>query len=113
MSYTRRLASIAILAVVGLAGCSREVSKEQLEDGVARLLEDQVGQPVASVTCDDNLKAEVNSKVRCTLAAADGSIIGLTVTATSVDGDDVKYKVVVDNEPATGPTTATSATPSR
>lgn len=102
-----RTAMAFVVATPMLAGCSflgeKTVPKADLEHGVRQLLEEQIGQPVTSVTCDDDLAGEVDAQVRCTLEASDGSTIGLTVTASDVDGNDVKYEVVVDDEqqPAT------------
>ncbi|TDE08962.1 DUF4333 domain-containing protein, partial [Jiangella asiatica] len=107
MIRTRSAAMLGVVALA-LAGCSvfgeKTVPRSELEDGVRRLLEEQVGQPIDSVSCDDDLAGEVDASVRCTLTAEDGSTIGLTVTATDVDGNDVRYEVQVD-ETASPPAT--------
>lgn len=112
---TTTATGLAALALA-LTGCSalteQSVPADDLEQGVAKLLEEQVGQPVESVECEDDLAAEPDSEVRCQLEATDGTTIGLTVTATSVDGDEVNYEINVDEEPtddqpadgSTGPT---------
>jgi hypothetical protein len=85
------------------AGCSGKVSvgenvvdQAELETGVATQLEETVGQAPASVSCEDDLAAEVDAEVRCTVTSDDGSEIGATVTVDSVDDTDVQYSIQVD-----------------
>ena len=115
MNHTRTAAVLGG-AALALAGCSilgeQSVPAEDLEKGVADLLEEQVGEPVASVDCDNDLAAEVGSEVRCVLEAEDGSTIGLTITAESIDGGDVNYQVEVDQEPITDGSGGPSPEPS-
>ncbi|WP_340539795.1 DUF4333 domain-containing protein [Nocardioides sp. GXZ039] len=59
-----------------------------------------VGQEPDDVTCVDDLPAEVGATIRCTLTDA-GTQYGVTVTATEVDGTNVKFDVQVDQEPMT------------
>ncbi|WP_298323216.1 DUF4333 domain-containing protein [Haloactinopolyspora sp.] len=115
MNHTRMATVLGGTALL-FGGCSilgeQSVPAEDLEEGVADLLEEQVGEPVASVDCDDDLAAEVGSEVRCILEADDGSTIGLTITAESIDGGDVNYQVEVDEEPITDEPSSPSAEPS-
>jgi hypothetical protein len=103
MSGVRRspLIPVIVLAVGGLAACGRSDSVDvgDVEDKVKEALQQEVGQEPESVDCDDDLKAEVGASVRCVLTADDGTRIGLTVTTTSVDGDDVQFDIQVDDEP--------------
>ncbi|SDT65957.1 protein of unknown function [Jiangella sp. DSM 45060] len=105
------------LAVAALAGCSvlgdRSIPRSDLEGAVKQLMEEQSGQPVDSVGCDGDLAGEVDASVRCTATVA-GEEVGLTVTTTDVDGNDVRYEVRNDSatpaptssptEPAPSPT---------
>ncbi|MBB5786780.1 DUF4333 domain-containing protein [Jiangella mangrovi] len=102
----------AALAVAALSGCSalsdRSVPRDDLQDAVKQLMEEQSGQAVESVTCDGDLPGEVDATVHCT-ATVDGETVGLTVTATDVDGNDVRYEVRNDSasptpEPTPSPT---------
>lgn len=115
MNQMRTVAAAGAL-LLAVTGCSllgeEKVPVDDLEEGVSGLLEEQVGQPVSSVDCDDDLAAEVGSEVRCTLEAEDGTTIGLTVTAESVDGDEVNYEVVVDDEMSDAPTGGETGQPS-
>lgn len=118
MSAMSRRLLAAVLAVAALAGCSalsdRSVPRSDLEGAVQQLMEEQSGQPVDSVACDGDLAGEVDASVRCTATVA-GEEVGLTVTATDVDGNDVRYEVRSDTasptptpaptEPAPSPTT--------
>ena len=92
-----------LVCSVALVGCSfsiggGSVDAKELEKVVADKLEDLVGQRPDSVDCPEALDAEVDATARCTLTA-DGQTYGLTVTATSVDGEDVGLDIQVDDEP--------------
>lgn len=96
----RRSLALAAGSVFLLAGCGQaEVSTDDLEKEVSAQLEQEVGTAPKSVSCDDPLPAEKDAEVRCVLTAPDDTQIGLTVTTTSVDGDNVKFAVQVDEEP--------------
>ncbi|MDA2807632.1 DUF4333 domain-containing protein [Nocardiopsis suaedae] len=72
-------------------------------DEVARqasdTLAETVGQTPDSLTCPEDLPAEVGASIRCELTA-DGQTLGVTVTATAVEGTNVDFDVVVDDVPA-------------
>ncbi|KLR61105.1 protein of unknown function (DUF4333) [Actinobacteria bacterium IMCC26207] len=95
---------VPLFVVAALAGgCSGKVGvgenvvdQADLETGVATQLEETVGQAPASVSCEDDLVAEVDAEVRCTVTSDDGSEIGATVTVDSVDDTDVQYSIQVD-----------------
>lgn len=95
---------IPLFLVAAIAsGCSGKVSvgenvvdQAELETSVATQLEETVGQAPASVSCEDDLVAEVDAEVRCTVTSDDGSEIGATVTVDSVDDSDVQYSIQVD-----------------
>ncbi|OLT20292.1 hypothetical protein BJF79_16245 [Actinomadura sp. CNU-125] len=59
----------------------------------------QVGRAPDAFSCPQDLPARVNATVRCKLTA-DGKQYGVTVTATSVVGGDVKMNFKVDNVPS-------------
>ncbi|MGA5543170.1 DUF4333 domain-containing protein [Mycobacterium sp. NPDC051198] len=80
------------------AGSSAAISKEQLAKTVKEKLEAQVGEKADSVVCDGTLPAKVDATQKCVLTAG-GTKYGVTATATSVDGDNVKFDVKVDDEP--------------
>lgn len=81
-----------------LVACSSTgvVDRSDVERGAADQLEAQVGQR-PKIACKEDLPAEVGATIRCELTADDGSTIGATVETTKVDGDDVKYEIVVDD----------------
>jgi outer membrane murein-binding lipoprotein Lpp len=96
------LAGAAVVLALLTAGCSASagtptVSSEELETQVVAMLEEQVGQTPDDLDCPDALPAEEGAEVRCTLTAGD-SAIGVTVTATSVEGEDVTLGIQVDDE---------------
>lgn len=96
-SARRRIATALAVLAIAATGCGAgAVAQDELETGVADQLEEQVGQR-PEVDCADDLVAEKGETVRCELTADDGSTIGATVTVDSVDGDDVRYTVQVDD----------------
>ncbi|WP_169792059.1 DUF4333 domain-containing protein [Jiangella muralis] len=105
----------AALTVAALAGCSalgdRSVPRSDLEGAVKQLMEEQSGQPVDAVSCDGDLAGEVGASVRCT-ATVSGEEVGLTVTTTDVDGNDVRYEVRNDTATPTPTPSPTEPAPS-
>lgn len=98
MKKSARMLLIAAAVTVPFACSStKAVPKSDIETGAAEKLEAQLGQK-PEISCADDLVAEVGETIRCELTADDGSTIGATVTATDVDGDDVQYEIVVDDE---------------
>ncbi|MEU3305641.1 DUF4333 domain-containing protein [Nocardiopsis sp. NPDC055551] len=90
-----------------LAGCSFSfggpgaVPADDVAEQSARMLAEEVGQIPDEVTCADDLPAEVGSEIRCELVD-DGVTYGVTVTVTSVEGNDVEWDIVVDDETTDG-----------
>jgi hypothetical protein len=98
----RRLSLIAgtPLLLLVLAACGAgSVSADQVAESAADVLEEEVGiRP--EVTCPEDLQGEVGAEARCTLTAGDDPTeYGVTLTVTSVEGDDVKFDVEVDDAP--------------
>lgn len=93
-ALTRSLSALAAGSVlaIGLTACSSTVPTDSLETEVERLATDQ-GLDVESVDCPDELPAEVDASVVCTVTEANGEERDLDVTATSVDGDNVNFDV--------------------
>uniref|UniRef100_A0AAU2VT85 DUF4333 domain-containing protein n=1 Tax=Streptomyces sp. NBC_00008 TaxID=2903610 RepID=A0AAU2VT85_9ACTN len=95
------------LAVLCAAGCSasvgttKAVSKKEVAKQAKAGLAKEVGREPDDVTCEHDLKAKVGETVRCTLTA-DGKKQGMTVTAKSVDGDNVHMDFKVDDAPDGG-----------
>ncbi|OMC05180.1 hypothetical protein A5734_08455 [Mycolicibacterium fortuitum] len=99
------VAATAVIAAGLLGACSAHfeagttagVGKEQLAKIVKEKLEAQAKAKADSVVCDDALRAKVGATQRCVLTAGTKKY-GVTVTATSVDGDNVKFDVKVDDK---------------
>ncbi|MFI5684791.1 DUF4333 domain-containing protein [Streptomyces sp. NPDC051636] len=98
----------AVAAGALLVGCSVSVTsgddkpkmpKDKLADTVAERLAATTGQPKPDVTCPKDLVGEVGNSTRCTLTAGDGSTLGVTVTVSSVDGDDAHFDIKADETP--------------
>ncbi|WP_159942104.1 MULTISPECIES: DUF4333 domain-containing protein [unclassified Nocardiopsis] len=98
--------ALGALTAALATGCSFEASlggvesvlADEIADQAAAALEEEVGQALDDLTCDESLPAEVGASIRCELTAG-GQVYGVTVTTTSVDGADVNFDVQVDEEP--------------
>lgn len=98
---------IATTAAAALAlgtACSAEVSvgdkalsQEKVEKQVSSELEKTVGFAPDSVTCPDDLKAEVGTTMRCKLTSG-GDTLGVSLKVTEVKGSDVKFSIKVDEK---------------
>ncbi|WP_405440460.1 DUF4333 domain-containing protein [Streptomyces niveus] len=98
----------ATAAGVLLVGCSGsvslgtstpEVSKDKLADTVAERLAATTGQAKPDITCPEALEGKADATTRCALTAADGSTLGVTVTVSAVDGDNVDFDIKADDTP--------------
>ncbi|PXY20231.1 DUF4333 domain-containing protein [Prauserella flavalba] len=104
MWSTARTLLVTAFAALALTACSAEisttkqVSKEDLERSTADALEQRVGQRPEQIECPGAIDAEQGTKARCVLAHQ-GTSYGVSVTVTSVEGDNVKYDVAVDEKP--------------
>ncbi|MFE9441488.1 DUF4333 domain-containing protein [Streptomyces sp. NPDC006602] len=103
--------SLSVVAVgVLLTGCSAsvhvgktepkvsapKVSADKLATTVAERLAASTGQPKPDTTCPEDLVGKVGTTTRCTLTGDDGSTLGVTVTVTSVDGEQVNFDIEAD-----------------
>ena len=74
-------------------------------DEVATKAEDALEQQIGvrpTITCPEDVKAEVGAETRCTLTAGDDPTeYGVSIKVTEVDGDNAKFDIQVD-EPAVG-----------
>ncbi|WP_285758206.1 DUF4333 domain-containing protein [Nocardiopsis ansamitocini] len=80
----------------GVGGMS--VDKETVAAKTAEQLTETVGQAPDEVACPEDLPAEVGAEIRCELTAG-GQTYGMTVTTTSVEGNDVNFDIKVDDQP--------------
>jgi hypothetical protein len=90
----RALRAVAVsgVLVLGLSACSSTVATEDLETEVERLATES-GVDVDGVDCPDELPAEVEKSVVCTVTQQDGKEFDVDVTTTNVDGDNVEFDV--------------------
>lgn len=99
------VAATAVAAAGLLGACSGSVevgktvsvSKEKLAEVVKQKLEAQQNAKADSMECAGDLPGEVGATQRCILTVG-GDKLGVTVTTTSVEGDNVKFDAVVDDE---------------
>jgi hypothetical protein len=100
----KKYAVALAVSVIALTGCSGEVSvggnaveQADLEQVVSDELEEIVGEAPDSIDCPGDLDAEVGAELRCVLTAG-GDRIGVSVTVTTVEGDNVDFDIQVDDE---------------
>ncbi len=80
-------------------GCGSKVSSSSIEEQISSALEGQVGTAPDSVSCPDDLDAEVGATARCELSF-EGETYGVSVEVTSVEGDVAAFDIEVDEEPS-------------
>lgn len=97
--------TLALCAVVALAGCSvsvgqdREaVSATRLAAAVDSMLQDAKSEQaeVEDVTCEGELEPEEGAEQRCGFTDRFGDRYGVDVTVTGVDGDELTYDLDPD-----------------
>lgn len=79
-----------------------ELSTGKLATTLAEKLAATTGQPKPDITCPENLVGKIGTTTRCTLTASDGSTLGVTVTVTSVDDDQINFDFKADDEASPG-----------
>ncbi|MEO9322534.1 DUF4333 domain-containing protein [Nocardioides sp. C4-1] len=94
------VAGPAVVLALALAGCSSggSVDQSDLEDQISTQLEEEVGQAPDDISCPGDLDAEEGETMECTLTAGEDEL-GVQVEVTSVDGDNVKFDIQVDEAP--------------
>jgi hypothetical protein len=95
----RRLAAVPVL-LAGLTACgSGDLSAADVATTAEDALEKQVGvRP--TISCPEDLPAEVGASTRCTFTAGDDPTrYGVQVTVTSVDDQAVHVDVELDDRP--------------
>jgi hypothetical protein len=92
-------AAVPVL-LVGLSACgSGTLSADEVATKAEDALEQQIGvRP--TISCPDDVKAEVGATTRCTLTGGDDPTkYGVSIKVTSVKGDNAKFDVKVDEQP--------------
>lgn len=110
MTTTRLSAATSILSAAAagalLVGCSASVhvgtstpkmSADKLATIVAEKLAATMNQPKPNIACPEDLTGKVGTTTRCKLTAKDGSTLGVTVTVTSVDGEQINFDIKADD----------------
>ncbi|MGY0062075.1 DUF4333 domain-containing protein [Streptomyces sp. LZ34] len=113
MTTARLSAATSILSAVAagvlLVGCSASVkvekstpklSADKLATAVAEKLAATTGQPKPRIACPEDLVGKVGNTTRCKLTADDGSTLGVSVTVSSVKGDQINFDIKADDTPS-------------
>jgi Domain of unknown function (DUF4333) len=87
-------AAVVAAVAITLAGCNlkKQVDTDRAEAEIKRDLTAQIGEPLRTVRCPDEVDAEKGSKFSCTAVASDGSRIPIRVTQTDGDGG-VRWRI--------------------
>ena len=103
-----RLTAVALAGLL-LSGCeanfslgssSPELAKAKLEQGLKDGIKDKTGVALTSASCDGPLKGEKGATQRCAVVDGEGKTIGVTVTATAVQGSQISFNWQVDDQSA-------------
>lgn len=104
-----RTGTVVALLAVGLlttgASCSfsmgstPSVAADELAREVSDQLTQQVGTAPRSVECPEDLTGEVGTTTRCVLTTPGGTVYGVTVDVTAVEGSDIRFSIEVDDTP--------------
>jgi hypothetical protein len=87
------------LALVGVAGCSGSVPKDQLATTINEQLVQQGVQPDGgTVNCPEDLAAEVGKSVRCSITTG-GQPVDVVAKVTSVEGSTARYDITTEARP--------------
>ncbi|MEU9169971.1 DUF4333 domain-containing protein [Streptomyces sp. NPDC048420] len=111
MAMPRPLVTTAVISAVTasmlLVGCSAtanveksepKLSADKLATTLAKKLAATTGQPTPDVTCPEDLTGKAGTTTRCTLTTGDGSTLGVTVTVSSVEGDQINFNFEADDK---------------
>jgi len=96
ISRTVFVAGALASAFVGATACSSGpgmVSKDDVAKQISAKMTDAEGNKPESVSCPDGLKAQVGAQLNCGMKVK-GQDYNVNVTATSVNGNDVKFDMV-------------------
>lgn len=99
-AMTPRLTVLLLaLSALLLSSCSQVVTvrEGQLEEDIARQLENTRGSAPDEVDCPDSLEAEEGNEIRCTVAAGEERR-SVTVTVTGLSGTDVDFDIEVEGQ---------------
>ncbi|MGY5764836.1 DUF4333 domain-containing protein [Brachybacterium sp. DNPG3] len=94
---TRRVLAPLALAAMGalaLTACSSSVSASDVEEQISTQYEAQVGTAPDEVSCDEDLPAEVDAQITCSMTV-EGQEVPLTVTVTSVEDGTASFDIEV------------------
>lgn len=94
--HAARATAVASAAIL-LTGCGGELSLADVEESIRDGLADE-GVELDSVDCPEGLAAEVGAAVVCDVELSDEDALGeqvdrVRVVVTSVDGNDVRYRL--------------------
>ena len=88
-----------VLAGLGACGGTSTLKADEVATKAEDALEEQIGAR-PDITCPEDVDAEVGAETRCTLTAGDDPTeYGVSIKVTSVEGDNAKFDIQVDEQP--------------
>ncbi|MEU0542002.1 DUF4333 domain-containing protein [Nocardia sp. NPDC005978] len=75
------------------------VAPDDVASNVSNFYQERVGTAPKASTCTGLLRGATGTKIRCVVTEADGTRWGVTATTTNVEGDQVNYDMIVDDQP--------------
>ncbi|CAL9429146.1 hypothetical protein SUDANB6_02011 [Streptomyces sp. enrichment culture] len=79
------------------------MSAGKLATLIAEKLAATTGQPKPDITCPEDIAGKIGNTTRCTLVADDGSTLGVTVTVSSVEGEQIGFDFEADKTASPAP----------
>ncbi|MBA2954512.1 DUF4333 domain-containing protein [Nocardioides sp. CGMCC 1.13656] len=104
MKTSRTLVVVAVTALATLAACgdsTLEVEQTDVEEQISSGVAEKAG-TTPEVSCPGDLTGEVGEEMRCS-ATVGSDAYGVSVKVTDVDGKDVDFSWLVDEEPGDAP----------
>jgi hypothetical protein len=85
---------VVVLAIGAVAGCGEEtLDATSSEESIKSSFESSTGQTVDSVSCPEDLSAEVGTEFDCTIESG-GESTETTWEITSIEGDTANFELV-------------------
>lgn len=94
-------ATVVAVALAGCGGTTVTVDRADVEEQITSGVAERSG-TTPDVSCPDDLTGEVGERMRCT-ASVGSDDYGVSVEVTEVDGTDVNFSWLVDEEPGGAP----------
>jgi hypothetical protein len=93
--------------LICLGGCTagpKAVTKSDVESQISQKMTGPHGNKPESVSCPEDLKASVGAIMNCEMTV-EGRTYAVKVTVTSIEGNQARFDMDLNDQPISGPTT--------